>query len=57
MAKDGPDWDGLLKWSIAHSDGTPAPRALRYTIFSLSLSMYPLITTFFYQISAPKQNP
>ncbi|XVF76663.1 hypothetical protein PTKIN_Ptkin13bG0284800 [Pterospermum kingtungense] len=22
MAKDGPDWDGLLKWSIAHSDGT-----------------------------------
>ncbi|XVF08125.1 hypothetical protein REPUB_Repub06bG0198800 [Reevesia pubescens] len=22
MAKDGPNWDGLLKWSIANSDGT-----------------------------------
>ncbi|KAI9116060.1 hypothetical protein K1719_012990 [Acacia pycnantha] len=22
MAKDGPNWDGLLKWSLAHSDGT-----------------------------------
>lgn len=28
MAKDGPDWDGLLKWSLAHSDGTRPPRNL-----------------------------
>ena len=35
MAKDGPNWDGLLKWSLAHSDGTRPNRNLR---FSLSLS-------------------
>lgn len=32
MAKEGggPDWNGLLKWSLAHgSDGTNPPRALR----------------------------
>ena len=30
MAKDGgPDWNGLLKWSLAHGDGTNQPRALR----------------------------
>ncbi|KAL8251461.1 hypothetical protein R6Q59_035154 [Mikania micrantha] len=29
MAKEGPNWDGLLKWSIAHSDGTGNPRNLR----------------------------
>ncbi|XP_027335811.1 uncharacterized protein LOC113849822 [Abrus precatorius] len=28
MAKDGPNWDGLLKWSIAHSDGTRPNRNL-----------------------------
>ncbi|XP_057470719.1 uncharacterized protein LOC130759590 [Actinidia eriantha] len=28
MAKEGPDWDGLLKWSLAHSDGTRPPRNL-----------------------------
>ncbi|CAK7342822.1 unnamed protein product [Dovyalis caffra] len=28
MAKDGPNWDGLLKWSLAHSDGTPSNRNL-----------------------------
>ncbi|KAJ1292940.1 hypothetical protein BS78_01G029300 [Paspalum vaginatum] len=29
MAKDGgPDWNGLLKWSLAHGDGTNPPRAL-----------------------------
>ncbi|XWS59840.1 hypothetical protein CRYUN_Cryun08bG0156500 [Craigia yunnanensis] len=28
MAKDGPNWDGLLKWSIANSDGTRATRNL-----------------------------
>lgn len=28
MAKEGPNWDGLLKWSIAHSDGTGNPRNL-----------------------------
>ncbi|KAK9158835.1 hypothetical protein Scep_005409 [Stephania cephalantha] len=28
MAKEGPDWDGLLKWSIANSDGTSPPRNL-----------------------------
>ncbi|KAF7825645.1 hsp70 nucleotide exchange factor fes1-like [Senna tora] len=22
MARDGPNWEGLLKWSLAHSDGT-----------------------------------
>lgn len=30
MDGSGPDWKGLLKWSIAHSDGTQAPRDLRY---------------------------
>ncbi|KAH7553717.1 hypothetical protein JRO89_XS12G0046600 [Xanthoceras sorbifolium] len=28
MAKEGPNWDGLLKWSLAHSDGTQRPRNL-----------------------------
>lgn len=28
MAKDGPNWDGLLKWSLAHSDGTGPNRNL-----------------------------
>lgn len=28
MAKEGPNWDGLLKWSIANSDGTRQPRNL-----------------------------
>ncbi|KAL2320076.1 hypothetical protein Fmac_029045 [Flemingia macrophylla] len=28
MAKDGPNWDGLLKWSIANSDGTRPARNL-----------------------------
>ncbi|CAL1399076.1 unnamed protein product [Linum trigynum] len=28
MAKPGPDWDGLLKWSLAHSDGTGSNRSL-----------------------------
>ncbi|KAJ6407852.1 hypothetical protein OIU84_011208 [Salix udensis] len=28
MAKDGPNWDGLLKWSLAHSDGTTSNRNL-----------------------------
>ncbi|KAJ6992882.1 hypothetical protein D5086_012545 [Populus alba] len=28
MAKDGPNWDGLLKWSLAHSDGTSSNRNL-----------------------------
>lgn len=39
MAKDGPDWDGLLKWSLAHSDGTRPPRNLRQTLFPHSLCM------------------
>ncbi|KAJ0987800.1 hypothetical protein J5N97_006156 [Dioscorea zingiberensis] len=28
MASDGVKWDGLLKWSLAHSDGTNPPRNL-----------------------------
>lgn len=28
MAKEGPNWDGLLKWSLAHSDGTRPNRNL-----------------------------
>ncbi|KAK2972338.1 hypothetical protein RJ640_014396 [Escallonia rubra] len=28
MAKDGPNWDGLLKWSLAHSDATRPARNL-----------------------------
>jgi hsp70-interacting protein len=28
MAENGPNWDGLLKWSLAHSDGTGASRKL-----------------------------
>ena len=39
MAKEGPNWDGLLKWSIAHSDGTRPTRNLRY-FFSSLLSFY-----------------
>ncbi|CAD5186162.1 unnamed protein product [Musa acuminata subsp. malaccensis] len=30
MAGDGLKWDGLLKWSLAHADGTRPPRNLRY---------------------------
>jgi len=32
MAKDGPNWDGLLKWSLSHSDGTRPTRQLRYEV-------------------------
>ncbi|VVA96976.1 unnamed protein product [Arabis nemorensis] len=28
MAKDGPNWDGLLKWSLSHADGTRPTRQL-----------------------------
>lgn len=28
MAKEGPNWDGLLKWSLSHADGTRPPRDL-----------------------------
>lgn len=28
MAKEGPNWDGLLKWSLSHADGTNPPRNL-----------------------------
>ncbi|PIA54688.1 hypothetical protein AQUCO_00900924v1 [Aquilegia coerulea] len=28
MAREGPDWQGLLKWSLAHADGTQPPRNL-----------------------------
>ncbi|XP_058215194.1 hsp70 nucleotide exchange factor FES1-like isoform X2 [Rhododendron vialii] len=28
MAKEGPDWEGLLKWSLANSDGTRPSRNL-----------------------------
>ncbi|EOA21143.1 hypothetical protein CARUB_v10001487mg [Capsella rubella] len=28
MAKEGPNWDGLLKWSLSHSDGTRPTRQL-----------------------------
>lgn len=38
MAKEGgggPNWDGLLKWSIANSDGTAKPRNLRFFAFHL----------------------
>lgn len=34
MAKEGPNWDGLLKWSIAHSDGTRPTGNLRYDSIS-----------------------
>lgn len=54
MAKEGPNWDGLLKWSLAHSDGTNPSRNLRYpscsfTIFvnlefKISLGLYALET-------------
>lgn len=33
MANDGPNWQGLLKWSLAHSDGTQGQRDLRYFRF------------------------
>ncbi|KFK24600.1 hypothetical protein AALP_AA8G000300 [Arabis alpina] len=28
MAKEGPNWDGLLKWSLSHADGTKPSRKL-----------------------------
>ncbi|KAL5709525.1 hypothetical protein ACHQM5_020205 [Ranunculus cassubicifolius] len=28
MANEGPDWQGLLKWSLSHADGTQPPRNL-----------------------------
>ncbi|XP_009595159.1 hsp70 nucleotide exchange factor FES1 isoform X1 [Nicotiana tomentosiformis] len=28
MAKEGPNWDGLLKWSLSHADGTNPSRNL-----------------------------
>ncbi|GER57247.1 Hsp70 nucleotide exchange factor FES1 [Striga asiatica] len=28
MVKEGPNWDGLLKWSLSHSDGTNTSRTL-----------------------------
>ncbi|GAB4833845.1 hypothetical protein Ancab_032092 [Ancistrocladus abbreviatus] len=28
MAKDGPNWEGLLKWSLSHADGTAPQRHL-----------------------------
>ncbi|KAG2315409.1 hypothetical protein Bca4012_066223 [Brassica carinata] len=28
MAKDGPNWDGLLEWSLSHADGTRTTRQL-----------------------------
>lgn len=28
MANDGPNWDGLLKWSLSHADGNRLPRNL-----------------------------
>ncbi|XP_043701780.1 hsp70-binding protein 1-like [Telopea speciosissima] len=28
MAKEGPNWEGLLKWSLANADGTRPPRQL-----------------------------
>lgn len=38
MAKEGPNWDGLLKWSLSHADGTKPPRNLRYAFeFNFSL--------------------
>lgn len=29
----GPDWKGLLKWSVANSDGTHAGRELRFNFY------------------------
>ena len=47
MAKDGPNWDGLLKWSLAHSDGTGSSRNLRYP--SRMLLVYiQLVYTYYY---------
>lgn len=34
MAKEGPNWDGLLKWSLSHADGTRPARNLRYPFFT-----------------------
>ncbi|KAH6829496.1 Fes1A [Perilla frutescens var. hirtella] len=28
MAREGPNWEGLLKWSLSHSDGTNSSRTL-----------------------------
>uniref|UniRef100_A0A2C9VGZ1 Uncharacterized protein n=1 Tax=Manihot esculenta TaxID=3983 RepID=A0A2C9VGZ1_MANES len=28
MAKDGPNWEGLLKWSLSHADCTGSKRKL-----------------------------
>lgn len=34
MAEDGPNWEGLLKWSLAHTDGTRPTRNLRYPLIN-----------------------
>ena len=31
----GPDWKGLLKWSVANSDGTHVARELRFNFYLL----------------------
>jgi|APAra0007618407_1042631.scaffolds.fasta_scaffold18283_2 hypothetical protein len=44
MANNGPNWDGLLKWSLSHSDGASSSSRIRsFDIFSgIQLkSLYP----------------
>lgn len=37
MSKEGPTWEGLLKWSLSHTDGTQPSKTLRYVTVSLSI--------------------
>ncbi|AAF14032.1 hypothetical protein [Arabidopsis thaliana] len=50
MAKDGPNWDGLLKWSLSHADGTRPTRQLSLGIcvamIELSLEEMNLMSEF-----------
>lgn len=40
MAKEGPNWEGLLKWSLANSDGTRPPRNFRCPSISIYQFVY-----------------
>jgi hypothetical protein len=41
----GPDWKGLLKWSMANSDGTQPAREIRYASL---LSLKDFLERFFF---------
>ena len=54
MDAPGPDWKGLLKWSIANSDGTQAPREVRYVEFFISVIWCSICSEFRGVCDAPR---